>query len=145
MDLLISTLKLERVAVLQEAAILPCVGNDAFAGEKGIMSSELEVYGGEADRFALVQQRAPAATGRQEQYAASLALFLQETVQAQEVRTTTAPVCPALQSGCLKLKRRLVPVSFQHCCFAGSHPGKPRCCYEAGQVPGRPTSSFSHK
>ena len=73
------------MASLQEETLLPCVGNDAFSGETGVLCSEMEVYGREGDPFAVVQQRAPAATGRQEGFAANLATFLQQTAETREV------------------------------------------------------------
>ena len=85
-DLLIALLQLPRIATLQEASLLPCIGNDAFAGEHGSICTELEIYGRNSDQFAIIQQRAPAATGRQEEYAASVAAFLSQAAQVREVR-----------------------------------------------------------
>lgn len=85
MDLLISTLKLSPLATVQEPTLLPCVGNDAFQGEPGSMCTELEVYGRLDSPYAVVQQRSPAATGRQDQLAANIASFLQTAAQVQQV------------------------------------------------------------
>ncbi|KAK9803470.1 hypothetical protein WJX73_005350 [Symbiochloris irregularis] len=76
-DLLVSTLRLSRLAVLHSEQLLPCVGNDAYSRQKGTLCSELELYGSTTSEFICLQQRAPAATGRQQAFAEELCDFLQ--------------------------------------------------------------------
>ena len=86
MDLLIATLKLERLGMLHTSLLLPCLGNDAFAAGDG-MCTGLELYGFSAGNSSLyvIQQRAPPAPGMQEQFASSLLQWLQGA-SAQQVR-----------------------------------------------------------
>lgn len=73
---MIATLRLSRVAVLYNETLLPCVGNDAYSGQPGTLCSELEVYGSTTADLLCIQQRAPAATGRQQAFAEDLCKFL---------------------------------------------------------------------
>lgn len=81
LDLLVSMLRLPRQACLSSHNVLPCLGYDAFApasrsqpDQATHLVTALELY--QLGDFALLQQRAPAAKGRQQAYAQELAAWI---------------------------------------------------------------------
>ena len=81
LDLLVSTLRLPRQACLISHNVLPCLGYDAFGpasqsqpDQATHLVTALELY--QLGNFALLQQRAPAAKGRQQAYAEELAAWI---------------------------------------------------------------------
>mmetsp|Transcript_21036 Transcript_21036/g.58452 ORF Transcript_21036/g.58452 Transcript_21036/m.58452 type:complete len:274 (+) Transcript_21036:59-880(+) len=80
-DVLITSLMsagLRLVARLEEPNCLPVVGNDAYSLEApGTLSTALELYHLQGTTTYFLQQRAPAMKGRQAEFAANLADWLQ--------------------------------------------------------------------
>ncbi|KAF5842841.1 PAC2 family-domain-containing protein [Dunaliella salina] len=80
-DVLITSLLpagLHLVARLEEPNCLPVVGNDAYSLQApGTLSTALELYHLQGTTTYFLQQRAPAMKGRQAEFAASLAHWLQ--------------------------------------------------------------------
>ena len=81
LDLLVSTLRLPRQVCLSSHNVLPCLGYDAFSpasrsqpDQAPHLVTALELY--QLGDFALLQQRAPAAKGRQQAYAEELAAWI---------------------------------------------------------------------
>ena len=81
LDLLVSTLRLPRQVCLSSHNVLPCLGYDAFSpasrsqpDQAPHLVTALELY--QLGNFALLQQRAPAAKGRQHAYAEELAAWI---------------------------------------------------------------------
>lgn len=75
-DLLISSLKAERIGYLDDPNALPCVGNDAYtASPGGSISLPLEAYESSSSGLTLVQQRSPVIKGMMIEYAKNLASF----------------------------------------------------------------------
>jgi proteasome assembly chaperone 2 len=76
-DCLISSYGLPLVARLEDDNMLPVVGNDAYTqASPGTLATALEVYHHAASNTFLLQQRAPALTGRQDAFAASMAEWI---------------------------------------------------------------------
>lgn len=75
-DLLISSLKAERIGYLDDPNVLPCVGNDAYtASPGGDLALPLEAYESSSSGLTLVQQRSPVIKGMMIEYARNLASF----------------------------------------------------------------------
>ncbi|XP_041991162.1 proteasome assembly chaperone 2-like isoform X1 [Salvia splendens] len=75
-DLLISSLKAEKVACLDDPNVLPCVGNDAYsASPLGKLALSLEAYEASFSELTLVQQRSPVVKGMMMAYAKNIANF----------------------------------------------------------------------
>lgn len=83
-DLVINTLRLGRVARLQDDALLPAVGSRPYAHVDGLATA-LEIYQqgeqqpGGSGRVAVAQQRSPAAPGTQAAFAERLAAFVKQS------------------------------------------------------------------
>eukprot|EP00732_Lithocolla_globosa_P004248 Lithocolla_globosa_v1_NODE_3811_length_1574_cov_5.762344.p1 type:complete len:264 gc:universal NODE_3811_length_1574_cov_5.762344:1415-624(-) len=81
MDLLINSLSLKHIGWLDDANVLPVVGNDAYGSptrtQKGTLALNLEVFQGE--KFTLLQQRAPFCQGGAKKYAENLLKWIQES------------------------------------------------------------------
>lgn len=74
-DLIISTLHLPCVGRLESACLLPCAGIGAFDHLPGIVSLSLEIFEcpvAQGPPVFVLQQRAPAARGCQQNYAEEL-------------------------------------------------------------------------
>ncbi|XP_041993656.1 proteasome assembly chaperone 2-like [Salvia splendens] len=75
-DLLISSLKAEKVACLDDPNVLPCVGNDAYSPSPlGKLAVSLEAYEASSSALTLVQQRSPVVKGMMMAYAKNIADF----------------------------------------------------------------------
>ncbi|KAI3962860.1 hypothetical protein MKW92_041310 [Papaver armeniacum] len=75
-DLLISSLKAEKIGYLDEPSVLPCVGNDAYGvGPEGVLALPLEAYNSCSDSLSLIQQRSPVVQGMMTEFAKNLANF----------------------------------------------------------------------
>ncbi|XP_047967770.1 proteasome assembly chaperone 2 [Salvia hispanica] len=75
-DLLISSLKAEKVACLDDPNVLPCVGNDAYSPSPlGKLALSLEAYEASSSELTLVQQRSPVVKGMMMAYAKNIANF----------------------------------------------------------------------
>ncbi|CAI9781912.1 unnamed protein product [Fraxinus pennsylvanica] len=76
-DLLISSLKAEKIGYLDDPNILPCVGNDAYwPSPPGDLTLPLEAYQSSSSALSLVQQRSPVVKGMMVEYAKNLANFV---------------------------------------------------------------------
>lgn len=93
-DLLINTLRLPRVARLQDDALLPAAGTRPYAHVEGL-ATPLELYR-QPGGVAVAQQRAPAAPGTQAAFAQRLAAF----VKAAGVKEVL------VSGGCMRLGGR---------------------------------------
>ncbi|XP_051145408.1 uncharacterized protein LOC127261206 [Andrographis paniculata] len=75
-DLLISSLKAERVGYLDEPNVLPCAGNDAYSPSPlGKLALPLEAYESSSSALTLLQQRSPVIKGMVLEYAKNIASF----------------------------------------------------------------------
>ncbi|XP_075520902.1 uncharacterized protein LOC142554235 [Primulina tabacum] len=75
-DLLISSLKADRIGYLDDPNVLPCVGNDAYtASPGGDLALPLEAYESSSSGLTLVQQRSPVIKGMMIDYAKNMASF----------------------------------------------------------------------
>ncbi|MFQ6630391.1 hypothetical protein Gotur_007366 [Gossypium turneri] len=75
-DLLVSSMKAERIGYLDDPFVLPCVGNDAYGPIPcGDLALPLEAYESAFSRVALLQQRSPVVKGRMVEFAKNLANF----------------------------------------------------------------------
>ncbi|CAA0830913.1 clast3-related [Striga hermonthica] len=78
-DLLISSLKAEKIGYLDDPNVLPCVGNDAYSPSPlGKLALPLEVYESSSSALTLVQQRSPVIKGMMMEYAKNMANFAAE-------------------------------------------------------------------
>ncbi|CAM8901545.1 unnamed protein product [Rhodiola kirilowii] len=76
LDLLVASLKAERVGYLDDPYVLPCVGNDAFGPvPQGELALPLEAYNSSRNGLTLVQQRSPIIKGKMVEYAKHIADF----------------------------------------------------------------------
>ncbi|PON53036.1 Proteasome assembly chaperone, partial [Trema orientale] len=76
MDLLVSTMKAERVGYLDSPFVLPCVGNDAYGPvPHGELALPLEVYDSPTNGLTFLQQRSPVVKGMTIEFAKNLADF----------------------------------------------------------------------
>jgi predicted ATP-grasp superfamily ATP-dependent carboligase len=87
-DLLVATAKAPRVGVLHDDAALPCAGADAYAHAPGL-ALPMELFAMPGDRLFVVQQRSPAAAGRQVELAEATARWAAQAGFAQ-VRAAVA-------------------------------------------------------
>lgn len=79
MDLIIATLKLPCVGQLETTSVLPCAGLGAFDHQPGQVALSLQLFahlGQQPRPLYVLQQRAPAAKGCQQQYAQDLAQWV---------------------------------------------------------------------
>ncbi|KAG8364277.1 hypothetical protein BUALT_Bualt19G0111600 [Buddleja alternifolia] len=75
-DLLISSLKAEKIGYLDEPNVLPCVGNDAYSpSPPGNLALPVEAYESSSSALTLVQQRSPIIKGMMIEYAKNMANF----------------------------------------------------------------------
>ncbi|KAK4405239.1 Proteasome assembly chaperone 2, partial [Sesamum angolense] len=75
-DLLISSLKAEKIGYLDEPNVLPCVGNDAYSPSPlGKLALPVEAYESSSSAMTLVQQRSPVVKGTMIEYAKNVASF----------------------------------------------------------------------
>ncbi|OVA18603.1 Proteasome assembly chaperone 2 [Macleaya cordata] len=75
-DLLVSSLRAERIGYLDDPSVLPCVGNDAYGSSlQGTLALPLEAYDSTSDALTLVQQRSPIVKGMMIEFAKNLANF----------------------------------------------------------------------
>ncbi|OWM79272.1 hypothetical protein CDL15_Pgr003444 [Punica granatum] len=75
-DLLISSLRAERIGLLDDPYILPCVGNDAYRPvPQGELALPLEAYDSTSNGLTLVQQRSPVVKGMMIEFAKNMADF----------------------------------------------------------------------
>ncbi|KAF3435646.1 hypothetical protein FNV43_RR22737 [Rhamnella rubrinervis] len=75
-DLLVSTMRAERVGYLDSPFVLPCVGNDAYGPEpQGDLALPLEAYESASNALTLLQQRSPVVKGTMVEFAKNLADF----------------------------------------------------------------------
>eukprot|EP00249_Psilotum_nudum_P010832 c22798_g1_i1 orf=199-1044(+) len=75
-DLLISSLQVEKVGFLDDPHVLPCVGNDPFGPEaNGELTVALEVFEDPDHNLRIVQQRSPVVKGAMLKFAKNLALW----------------------------------------------------------------------
>ncbi|GAA0141204.1 chaperone [Lithospermum erythrorhizon] len=75
-DVLIPTLKAERIGYIDDPNVLPCVGNDAYwPSPIGKLALPLEAYQSSAHSLTLLQQRSPVVKGMMVEYAKNLADF----------------------------------------------------------------------
>ncbi len=78
-DLLIATLKAQLVGYLEDPDVLPVVGADPYAPPTATqlhMAASLEVYHASPHNLYIIQQRAPAAPGRQHAFATSMVSWI---------------------------------------------------------------------
>ncbi|GMN37497.1 hypothetical protein TIFTF001_006857 [Ficus carica] len=75
-DLLVSTMRAERIGYLDTPFVLPCVGNDAYVPTPpGHLALPLEAYESPSNPLTLLQQRSPVVKGRMIEFAKNLADF----------------------------------------------------------------------
>ncbi|KAK1315889.1 hypothetical protein QJS10_CPA05g01557 [Acorus calamus] len=75
-DLMIASVKAERIGYLDDPSVLPCVGNDAYGPVAvGELALPLEVYESVDHGLSLIQQRSPVIKGMMVEYAKNLADF----------------------------------------------------------------------
>ncbi|GFP85441.1 proteasome assembly chaperone 2 [Phtheirospermum japonicum] len=75
-DLLISSLKADKIGCLDDPNVLPCVGNDAYSPSPlGKLALPLEAYESSSSALTLVQQRSPVIKGMTIEYAKNMANF----------------------------------------------------------------------
>ncbi|EYU42636.1 hypothetical protein MIMGU_mgv1a011492mg [Erythranthe guttata] len=75
-DLLISSLKADKIGCLDDPNVLPCVGNDAYSpAPAGKLALPLEAYESSSSALTLVQQRSPVIKGMMIEYAKNMANF----------------------------------------------------------------------
>ncbi|KAG6436252.1 hypothetical protein SASPL_101138 [Salvia splendens] len=73
-DLLISSLKADKVGCLDDPNVLPCFGNDAYSPSPlGKLALSLEAYESSSSGLTLVQQRSPVLKGIMVAYAKNIA------------------------------------------------------------------------
>ena len=85
-DLIIETSQAPRMGRLTDAALLPCVGVGAFSHVPGAAFG-VELFSLPGTNVYVLQQRAPAAPGRQREFADSLAAWAKEQGVAQVRRS----------------------------------------------------------
>ncbi|KAJ1652963.1 Proteasome assembly chaperone 2 [Dispira simplex] len=76
-DLLISTLRLQRVGILNDPTVIPVMGPPAFGHSKDTLSLSLEVYQSPDHHITVLQQRAPSLPKQQRTFVANLTKFIQ--------------------------------------------------------------------
>jgi hypothetical protein len=74
-DLLITSLALPSRGLLHSPDLLPCLGLDAVNDGPAAVAGPAQLYGREADGWAVLHQRSPAAPGRAAAHAAALAAW----------------------------------------------------------------------
>ncbi|XP_077233182.1 clast3-like protein isoform X2 [Tasmannia lanceolata] len=75
-DLLISSMRAERIGYLDDPSVLPCVGNDAYGPvPEGDLALSLEAYASPSHALTLIQQRSPIVKGMMVEFAKNLAYF----------------------------------------------------------------------
>ncbi|XWS67508.1 hypothetical protein CRYUN_Cryun04dG0012500 [Craigia yunnanensis] len=75
-DLLVSSMKAERIGYIDDPFVLPCVGNDAYGPIPcGELALPLEAYQSSSSRLTLLQQRSPVVKGMMVEFAKNLANF----------------------------------------------------------------------
>lgn len=75
-DLLVSSLRAQRIGYLDDPSVLPCVGNDAYGPvPQGVLALPLEAYESPPNALTLIQQRSPVIKGLMIEYAKKLANF----------------------------------------------------------------------
>ncbi|KAK4800118.1 hypothetical protein SAY86_025483 [Trapa natans] len=75
-DLLITTLRAERIGFLDDPFVLPCIGNDAYwPTHQGELALPLEAYDSSPNGLSLIQQRSPVVKGMMIEFAKNMADF----------------------------------------------------------------------
>ncbi|CAK9150839.1 unnamed protein product [Ilex paraguariensis] len=75
-DLLISSMRADRIGYLDDPNVLPCVGNDAYIpSPQGDLALPLEAYDSCSNSLCLIQQRSPTVKGMMVELAKNLADF----------------------------------------------------------------------
>jgi len=93
-DLLITSLHLRKAGLLLTASLTPCVGNDALGSTPcGVLSTSLELYASQDGRFAVLQQRSPAARGRTRTFARELSSWAKQAGFACVVQLCALEPC----------------------------------------------------
>ncbi|RKP34060.1 proteasome assembly chaperone 2, partial [Dimargaris cristalligena] len=75
-DLVISTLRLERVGFLNDPNVTPFVGPKAYDHARSNLSTALEVFQCSTGKFTVIQQRAPILRKQQRAFVENLAQFI---------------------------------------------------------------------
>ncbi|CAN6459929.1 unnamed protein product [Victoria cruziana] len=79
-DLLISSLRADRVGYLNDPSVLPCVGNDAYGPvPQGVLALPLEVYEVSSSELSIIQQRSPVIKGMMIEFSRNLASYAATT------------------------------------------------------------------
>ena len=81
-DLIVATLHLPCVGQLETSSVLPCAGLDAFDHQPGQIALSVQLFalrGPPHKPLYVLQQRAPAARGCQQQYAQDLAQWVSDS------------------------------------------------------------------
>ncbi|KAG9440814.1 hypothetical protein H6P81_020979 [Aristolochia fimbriata] len=93
-DLLIASLKADKIGYLDDPSVLPCVGNDAYGPvPQGNLALPVEAYDSPSYSSTLVQQRSPIIKGMTLEFAKNVANF------AVEARKKHVIVLSSLDSG----------------------------------------------
>ncbi|KAI5661020.1 hypothetical protein M9H77_20343 [Catharanthus roseus] len=75
-DLLISSLRAERIGYFDDPNVLPCVGNNAYSpSPPGDLALPLEAYESSSNGLTLIQQRSPVVKGMMVDFAKNLSNF----------------------------------------------------------------------
>lgn len=78
-DLLISSLRAERIGYFDDPNVLPCVGNNAYSpSPPGDLALPLEAYDSSSNALTLIQQRSPVVKGMMIEFAKNLSKFASE-------------------------------------------------------------------
>ncbi|XP_068323813.1 uncharacterized protein [Pyrus communis] len=76
-DLLVASMKAERVGYLDTPFVLPCVGNDAYGPvPNGELALPFEAYDSSSNAMSLIQQRSPVVKGRMIEFAKCVADYV---------------------------------------------------------------------
>ncbi|XP_043709964.1 proteasome assembly chaperone 2 [Telopea speciosissima] len=79
-DLLVSSMRADKIGYLDDPLVLPCVGNDAYGPDpQGLLALPLEAYDSPSNALTLIQQRSPVVKGMMVEFAKNLANFAAST------------------------------------------------------------------
>ncbi|XP_042494227.1 proteasome assembly chaperone 2-like [Macadamia integrifolia] len=79
-DLLVSSMRADKIGYLDDPFVLPCVGNDAYEPvPRGLLALPLEAYDSPSNALTLIQQRSPVVKGMMVEFAKNLANFAAST------------------------------------------------------------------
>ncbi|KAG0262602.1 Proteasome assembly chaperone 2 [Actinomortierella ambigua] len=79
MDLLLSTLSLERVGCIEDENVVPVLGPSDREGSASGLTLTIEVYQSKDGKWTLIQQRSPTVQHRSPQYTQNLLRFIQDS------------------------------------------------------------------